>query len=841
MNRLASKPKRLERKQPRVLILTPTRELAIQIHDSFKTYGKHLKLSYTVVFGGVSQGPQVKSLANGVDVLVATPGRLLDLIDQKLISLAGLEVFVLDEADRMLDMGFINDIRKVIAMLPKQRHNLFFSATMPNDIKKLSDSMLVNPVRVEVTPVSSTAELIEQSVMFVDKADKRDLLRHVLNDARLSRVIVFTRTKHGANRVAEVLEKNRIPSEAIHGNKSQNARQRALENFRLGKIRVLVATDIAARGIDIDGVSHVINFEIPNVAESYVHRIGRTARAGADGIAISFCDAEERAFIRDIEKLIGQSIPVNTEHPYHSESVANAKILSSGKAKALIEGRERSGGRFSSFNKKTSQTSRTGKTFVTKGLVMSDSLYPQTLEAVLVGVQLPDVSDQDNASSLDELARLVTTLGYKVIGRMSQRRTSQRGATVLGDGKLAELAKWTGGTGVVASLAVHKKSKAALKFDKNIISEDETESEETEDLSDTDSHSHSQSIEPNKKAQIVIFDCDLSPSQLRNLESASGVQVLDRTGVIIEIFSKHARTKAARLQVEIARLTYVAPRLRETGGGADRQGGGVGGKGAGESSVELDRRKIRDRIKELKEELGSIGQEHLTRRARREQELTVALVGYTNAGKSSLMRALTGSEVLVADKLFATLDTTIRPLHPESRPKVLISDTVGFIKKLPHDLVASFRSTLDEALNASLLLYVVDAADVSFRSQLEVTKTVLGEVGATDVPSLLVLNKKDRLSAEELNALHTEFPDAISISTRDPEDLKKLREKILHFFETDMVDEDLFIPYTVQGVIGEVRSRMRVLGESYDEKGVKLQIRANPEDIARLKARFQLK
>lgn len=338
LHRLVKFHRRAEQKQTRVLVLTPTRELAIQIHDSFKTYGKHLKLRSAVIYGGVGQGPQVTALKGGVDILVATPGRLLDLISQKHLSLRSLEVFVLDEADRMLDMGFIHDIRKVIALLPPKRHNLFFSATMPAEIQKLADSMLTDPVRVEVTPVSSTAELIEQSLMYVDRNHKKDLLRHVLQDKSLKRVIVFTRTKHGANKVCETLEKNGITSEAIHGNKSQTARQRALENFRAGRTRVLVATDIAARGIDIDGITHVINFEIPNIAESYVHRIGRTARAGADGIALSFCDSEERAFIKDIEKVIAQSIPINRDHPFHSAEVENSRPMSKGKAKAAIEG-----------------------------------------------------------------------------------------------------------------------------------------------------------------------------------------------------------------------------------------------------------------------------------------------------------------------------------------------------------------------------------------------------------------------------------------------------------------------------------------------------------------------
>lgn len=339
LQRLYKNHRRPEPKYPRALILSPTRELAIQIHESFKTYGKHLRMKYSVIFGGVGQTPQTKELTAGVDVLIATPGRLLDLINQKYVNLGKLEVFVLDEADRMLDMGFLPDIKKVVQMLPKTRQNLFFSATMPKDIQKLADSLLTDPVRVEVTPVSSTAELIKQSVMFVDKSKKRDLLRSLLADKAFKRVIVFTRTKHGANRVVETLLKNQIPSEAIHGNKSQNARQRALENLREGRIRVLVATDIAARGIDIDNITHVINFELPHETESYVHRIGRTARAGAQGQAIAFCDAEEKSFLFEIQKLIGKTIPVITDHPYHSEDVVKAQILSKGKAKAIIEGR----------------------------------------------------------------------------------------------------------------------------------------------------------------------------------------------------------------------------------------------------------------------------------------------------------------------------------------------------------------------------------------------------------------------------------------------------------------------------------------------------------------------
>lgn len=338
INYLAKQTKRVLPKHTRVLVLSPTRELAIQIHESFKVYGKHLTLRYAVVYGGVGQRPQEQALARGVDVVIATPGRLLDLIGQKCLSLASIETFVLDEADRMLDMGFAPDIKKVLQMLPKERQNIFFSATMPPEAAKLADAILRNPKKVAVTPIATTAELIEQSVMFVESKEKMNLLKHLLGDKALKRVIVFARMKHVANKIAESLVKSSIAAEAIHGNKSQTARQRALENFKAGKIRVLVATDLAARGIDVDNISHVINYELPNVPESYVHRIGRTARAGAQGLAIAFCNAEERAFLRDIEKLIGESVPIERDQPYHSAEVENARVMSSGKAKAAIEG-----------------------------------------------------------------------------------------------------------------------------------------------------------------------------------------------------------------------------------------------------------------------------------------------------------------------------------------------------------------------------------------------------------------------------------------------------------------------------------------------------------------------
>ena len=314
----------------KVLILTPTRELAIQIDESFAAYGKFTGLTHTVIFGGVSQLNQTNILRRGVDILVATPGRLLDLISQGFIDLKYLKIFVLDEADRMLDMGFIHDVKRIITKLPAKRQTLFFSATMPPEIQKLANVLLSNPAKVEVTPASSTVDAIVQSLYHVDKKDKQKLLLHLLNDNAIVTALVFTRTKHGADKVVKFLHHAHITAAAIHGNKSQNARQNALSNFKSGKTRVLVATDIAARGIDIDELSHVINFELPNVPETYVHRIGRTGRAGNTGIAISFCDAEEREELRDIQKLIGKAVPVVGDHPFplSANAVASPAVRS---------------------------------------------------------------------------------------------------------------------------------------------------------------------------------------------------------------------------------------------------------------------------------------------------------------------------------------------------------------------------------------------------------------------------------------------------------------------------------------------------------------------------------
>jgi ATP-dependent RNA helicase RhlE len=305
-----------KKRKIRSLIVTPTRELAIQIEESFNAYGRHTGLNCTVVFGGVNQNPQTTILRRGVDILVATPGRLLDLMNQGYISLKDVEIFVLDEADRMLDMGFIHDVKRIIEALPQKRQSLFFSATMPPEIVKLAGSIVYKPVKIEVTPSASTVDIVNQFVYFIDKGNKNALLLDLLKDEKIKTALVFTRTKFGADKVVKVLNKKNITAEAIHGNKAQNARQRALSSFKAQTTRVLVATDIAARGIDVDDLEYVINYEIPNISETYVHRIGRTGRAGGNGTAISFCDAEEKEYLRDIEKLITKKITVVEDHPF---------------------------------------------------------------------------------------------------------------------------------------------------------------------------------------------------------------------------------------------------------------------------------------------------------------------------------------------------------------------------------------------------------------------------------------------------------------------------------------------------------------------------------------------
>lgn len=390
--------------------------------------------------------------------------------------------------------------------------------------------------------------------------------------------------------------------------------------------------------------------------------------------------------------------------------------------------------------------------------------------AVLVGVPLDDEDD-----SLVELGQLAKTLGFAVVDELVQRRRSLSGPYVLGEGKLEEL---------------------------------KTRCEE--------------------EVEAVIFDCELTPSQVSNLQTATGVEVLDRTGVIVEIFSRHARTREARLQVEIARLKYLAPRLRKAGRGPTARAD----KG-GETALEMDKRRIRDRLSELKKELEAIAVEAAEGRTRRAEQRCVALVGYTNAGKSSLMRALTGSQVLVEDKLFATLDTTVRTLQPETVPKILISDTVGFIRKLPHDLVASFRSTLEEARNAWLLLFVVDASDPDFRAQLQVTRDVLDELGAQDIDSRLVLNKIDRL--DSLDALREEFPDGWFVSAKDDSSVAELRALIVGCFESGMVEEEIFVPYSHARAVAQLRSQVNVLGERHSDEGTFVMVRTESDRLAGLR------
>jgi GTP-binding protein HflX len=446
--------------------------------------------------------------------------------------------------------------------------------------------------------------------------------------------------------------------------------------------------------------------------------------------------------------------------------------------------------------------------------------------AVVVAVQLPGVDNDELDSSLAELERLATTLGLDVIGRITQRRAKLVSGVVLGGGKLKELAKWTGGSGEVPAY-----EKPGSKRD-----DDYDEDAGDDDGDEEDGDEGNAAATPPRKATVVLVDHDLGPTQQRNLEKATGVDVLDRTSVILEIFHRHAKTREARLQVEIARLKYLAPRLRETGGGGDRVRGGVGGKGAGETSLELDKRRIRDRIAELRDELKQIEGGAETRRGRRGELPTVALVGYTNAGKSSLMRALTTTDVLVADKLFATLDTTVRRLQPPTEPPILVTDTVGFIKKLPHDLVASFRSTLDEAADAALLLHVVDAADPALADQLAVTREVLAEIGADEVPTWLLLNKIDRVEPRVRVLLAERYPGALQLSAKSAADVRALHDHLVEKFAGKLEDAELDVPWAAQRLVHAIHERATVLGEEHHDAGTRLRVRAPSRVLEVLRA-----
>jgi GTP-binding protein HflX len=456
-------------------------------------------------------------------------------------------------------------------------------------------------------------------------------------------------------------------------------------------------------------------------------------------------------------------------------------------------------------------------------------------KAVVVAVQLPATSETDFEASLVELERLATTLGLQPIARVVQRRAKLAPGVVLGEGKLKELATFTGGTGIVPTYAAPGSKKEV----------DEPEPEPEPDLPAT-----------SPKATVVLVDHDLTPTQHHNLSLATSATVLDRTSVILEIFHRHAKTREARLQVEIARLRYLAPRLRSQGGG-DRVRGGIGGKGAGESALELDRRRIRDRIAELRRELDAIESGASTRRARRSELPSVALVGYTNAGKSSLMRALTGSPVLVADKLFATLDTTVRRLEPPTDPPILVTDTVGFIEKLPHDLVASFRSTLDEAGAADLLLHVVDASDPAHAHQLAVTHEVLADIigkrdgvapadsitssagGAGDSETWILLNKIDRVDAAGRAEFAARYPDAIQLSAIAPVDVAALHARIAARLCGALEDAELVVPWAAARAVADVHARASVVAESHDELGTRLHVRAPARTIAALRAAIE--
>lgn len=445
--------------------------------------------------------------------------------------------------------------------------------------------------------------------------------------------------------------------------------------------------------------------------------------------------------------------------------------------------------------------------------------------AVLVGVQLPEVTDAAFKASLDELERLAETLGYEVIGRVTQARAGLSRAAVIGRGKLQELARYTGGSGEVP--------KHTAPTQKKDLDEEEEEQEPQEE------GAPDAPLPEEQRAHVVILDHDVSPSQAKNLQAAAGVTVLDRTAVILEIFWRHAKTRAARLEVEIARLSYLTPRLREGVGRRERQGGGIGGRGAGESAAELDKRKVRDRIAQLRKELEAIAEQERKQRARRSLQNVVALVGYTNAGKSSLMRRLCGQEVYVADKLFATLGITVRALEPPTTPPILVTDTVGFIKDLPHELVASFRATLESARDADFLLHLIDASDPDHDKQVEVTRTILDELEIPPQRILRVFNKMDRVSPEDAAVLAERHPDAFFMSTKVDGDITRVRAAVVEAFERHMSRDTFFVPYARHALVAELHATCRVLDEQHEDEGTRITVLGLPQALAPVRAALE--
>jgi len=495
---------------------------------------------------------------------------------------------------------------------------------------------------------------------------------------------------------------------------------------------------------------------------------------------------------------------------------------------------------------------------------MMKELKEKVKRAVVAAVQLPGVSDIEFEASLTELRELAKTLGFEVVGTLTQKRARFDTTAYLGVGKRQELHRFVhnqadlgegGDTPLLLDEAEEEQEvpatvpqrnqdgRAVLEAARTLRAAERTAAREAVEAKEA---ARAPADEDNRRADIILVDHEISPSQARNLEIEVGCEVMDRTMVILEIFHRHARSGAARAQVEIARLGYMAPRLREAAklaGPQGRQRSGTGGRGAGEAHSELDRRKIRDRIAELREELAAMDSERKTQRARRQERqglARVALVGYTNAGKSTLMRALTGSEALVANKLFATLDTTVRALHPESVPRVLVSDTVGFIKNLPHDLVASFKSTLDEALEASLLLHVIDASDPGYERQLAVTDAVLAEIGAQEVPRIRVFNKIDGVGDAAAQAAHAaalceQYPGCIVMSARNPDDVAKLHDAVVAFFQQSLVEAELFLPWSAQQLRGEIFAHCKVLEERSEDDGAYFKVRGEAETVERLR------
>lgn len=727
------------------LIMTPTRELAIQVAEEIGKIGRTSKIKALPVYGGQPIDRQIRALRSGVQIVIGTPGRLIDHINRKTIKLDHIKFLVLDEADEMLDMGFVDDMEEIMKNLPAERQTLLFSATMPRPILSLTKKYMKAPKNVTISKEELTVPLIDQ--YYFETKDKIEGLCRLLDAEIDGKLIIFCRTKKGVDDLAIALGSRGYMAEGLHGDLSQTQRDRVMKKFRDGTADILIATDVAARGIDIDNITHVINFDIPQDPKSYVHRIGRTGRAGNTGVAMTFITPREFRQLKLIERTTKTKIT-------RRQLPTTANVIERQRERIL--------------DKQTS----------------SSSLAVAAEKTILVGMDWGQIKGGWTAEdSLEELKQLADTAGAVVVNRFIQRRAKPDPAFFIGKGKVQELALYA----------------------------------------------------QQENIDLCIFDDELTPAQQRNIEQVMGVRILDRTALILDIFAQRARTNEGKLQVELAQLQYNLPRIMGKGLILSRLGGGIGTRGPGETKLEVDRRRIRDRIAFIKdsiEKVRAVRTLHRIKRAKN-QVPSISLVGYTNAGKSTLLNLLTQSDIYAKDQLFATLDPTTRQLILPDKHEAILTDTVGFIQRLPHQLVAAFRSTLEEVAEADLLLHVIDVSHELYQEQSDAVYKVLEQIGAQNKTILTVYNKIDKLPSENALAQRlAQQENSVCISAKSGIGIEELLALISENLKLKSIEVTLLIPYTESEKAAKLLHTIgTVLEQEYKENGTFMKVRLASEQL----------